>query len=286
MTTASKMPDALKLRLAEPARRVVHRARSVARAGRRLSRRMRRRVHGVRLTASLVAARLTRTPVYLLLSGSEQLPLPMARRLRSGVGKWAGVQVIVLDFAPQADAKKAKAQIPEQLGVRRFWLDAAPGGGGCAPRHTTEDLVRLPVPGPNETWRTGYYRDGFPVLGVTENRAASMVDHYEAGLPAWREELDSSGRLIRIVDLHPGTQEEVSHRYLDSAGECWLSVWVEADGTLGRTQRHRGTVREFPTYREAQADWVVELMADATRSRILVSGSAASEVAELTRRVS
>lgn len=276
------MTSSVKLRLAEPGRRAVRKARTAARAGRRFGHRTRRRAERARLLAMMLTARLRDVPVFLLVSGTERFSAAMVRRLRVAAGRRAGLQVLVLDFAPHATAAKAAlAKLPIDLHVKRFWLDAAPGGGGCTPRHSTDGLVRRPVPGPKDTWHTGYYRDGYPVVGVTEHPGATMVDHYEAGLPAQRDEIDSSGRVIRIVDLHPDTGHEVTHRYLDSSGDCWLSVWVESDGTLGRTQRHRGKVREFPSFRAAQADWVRELAPGSTPPRLLASGSSAREVVEL-----
>lgn len=268
------------VRFAELARTAVRQVRSARNLRRRLTRDMRRRATRARVVASLVGARIRGRPVWLLLSGSEPVSPWYARTLRSAAEHRAGAAVFVLDFVPGV------TDLPDRLPARRFWLDAAPGGGGSAPRYSTVGCIEGKVGGPDETWRNGYYRDGKPVLTITERGGATIVEDYDGfGEPVRREEIDQDGKLIRLVDLHPSDGREVTHRYLNADGECWLSVWVDPeDGRLGRTQRHRGDVREFPTLRAAQAAWVAGQISGPT-PRILVSGRGAEEVAELVKDV-
>lgn len=270
----------LTVRFAEPARTAMRRVRSARDLRRRLKRDMRRRAGRARVVASLLGARVRGRPVWLLLSGSEPVSPWYARRLRSAAEHRAGAAVLVLDFVPGVTG------LPASLPARRFWLDAAPGGGGSAPRYSTADCSAGKVAGPDESWRNGYYRDGKPVLTITEHGDATIVEEYDgSGEPVRREEIDQDGKLIRLVDLHPADGREVTHRYLNADGECWLSVWVDPErGTLGRTQQHRGDVREFPTLRAAQASWVAGQISGPT-PRILVSGGGAQQVAELVKGV-
>lgn len=270
----------LTVRFAEPARTALRRVRSARNLRRRLTRNLRRRAGRARVVASLIGARLRGRPVWLLLSGSEPVSPWYARRLRSAAEHRAGAAVLVLDFVPGVTG------LPASLPARRFWLDAAPGGGGSAPRYSTAGCTEGKVAGPGEGWQNGYYRDGKPVLTIIRRGDATIVEEYNStGEPVRREEIDHDGRLIRIVDLHPADGREVTHRYVNADGECWLSVWVDPeDGTLGPAQQHRGDVREFPTLRAAQAAWVAGLISGPT-PRILVSGRGAQQVAELVKGV-
>lgn len=268
----------LALRFAEPSRAALRRVRSADEFRRRVARSMHRRAGRARVVGSLLAARVQRRPVFLLLSGSETISPWYARWLRSAAEHRVRTTVLVLDFVPGG------ARLPDGLPARRFWLDAAPGGGGAAPRYSTAGCSEGPVAAyGGETWLTGYYRDGKPALTITKLGAATIVEDYgTSGEPARREEIDERGKLIRLVDLHPADGREVTHRYLDSDGECWLSVWVDdEDSTLGRTQQHRGVQREFPTLRAAQASWVATQLSGAASPRVLISGRGAQEVADL-----
>lgn len=217
-----------------------------------------------------------RRKVFLLLSDAGALTPAVLRALRLARRARTPVEVVVLDFTVNAGPPDEPLR---GLPVRRFWLDAAPAGGGGLPRHNVTDLEQRPVVAWEEDWRAGYYQDGLPVLAISERGRATVVDHYgRHGRPVRRDELDL-GKLIRIIDLHPSTGQEVTHRYLDAGGDCWLSVWVDPDGTLGRTQRHRGQVREFADYRAAQGDWVAGLIAHTRRPLVLTAGRPAAEVA-------
>ncbi|MGH3516723.1 MAG: hypothetical protein ACRDQ7_04790 [Haloechinothrix sp.] len=252
---------------------------------RRARRRLRRLSGRARLVVSVLTASARRDSLYLLVSGSpaDGLSPALVRTVRAAVTVRIPVEVLVLDFVP-GGAESVPAELPAAVSVRRFWREAAPDGGGAAPRQATAPLPREPVP-VGEEWRTGYYRAGRPVLALRESEGATLVEHYgHAGVPVRRVEIDGRGTLVRIVDLHPATGRDVTHRYLDSDGECWLSVWVDGeDGTLGPTQQHRPHLREFESFRAAQAEWVAEQMARAARRRVVAVGRGAEQVAALVR---
>lgn len=274
------------LRLAEPAWRAARSARSAAgrahRRARRLRRALRVRLGEARMLAALPAAGLTRTPVFLLLPDLHALTPELLRALRLAVRARAPVHVVVLDVAAAFD--RAVGPIPERVRVHRYWLDAAPGGGGALPRHRVEGLEQAPLPGKDDGWLRGYYRDGSPVLAITEQAGWTIVEHLApGGQCVRRDEIDPDGRLIRLVDLHPTTAEPVGHRYLAADGRCWLSVRLDPDsGEPGPADRHAVELRAFDGMRDCQAEWVAGLLA-AGRSRVVVTGPVAQHVADLAR---
>jgi hypothetical protein len=243
------------------------------------------------MMVKMLAGRAQRTGVYVLVSGADaERPSPaFGRGIRAAVEARIPVELLVLDFPPEAAASAAVAQteIPADIPVRCFWRAEAPGG--TAPRHSTAMLTPGPVPKRpcGGMWQTGYFRAGLPVFAVAESGGTTTIDHYGlGGVPLQRHEIDALGRLVRIIDLHPATGRDATHRYWNADGECWLSVWVDPDdGDLGPTQQYRPRPREFPSLRSAQAHWVVEQMARTTRPRVLTTGNAAEEVAKLVTRL-
>lgn len=275
------------LRLAEPAWRAARSARSAAgrahRRARRLRRALRVRLGEARMLAALPAAGLTRTPVFLLLPDLHALTPELLRALRLAVRARAPVHLAVLDVVAGLD--RPAGSIPERVRVHRFWLDAAPGGGGAPPQHSVKGLEQAPLPGEDDEWLRGYYRDGSPALAVADRAGWTIVEHLASGgRRVRRDEIDPDGRLVRLVDLHPTTAGPVGHRYLDSDGRCWLSVRLDPDsGEAGPAHRHVGELRAFDGMRDCQAEWVAGLLAAAGRSRLVVSGPVAQHVADLAR---
>jgi hypothetical protein len=226
------------------------------------------------------------TGVYVLLSaGIESVSSRATRTIRAAAAARIPVEVHLLDLAPTAVDARARGltgMVPEAI-VRCFWREAAPGGAGLTPRQPTVGLTPGPIPGPVPgTWRTGYFRTGRPVLSIIESGEATFVDHYDMqGRPIQRDEIDSAGALVRIVDLHPVTGLDATYRYLDANGRCWLSVWVTPSGEPGPAQQHWPTPREFPSVRAAQAEWVSEQIVGAVRPKIIAIGAAAKDVETL-----
>lgn len=257
-------------------------ARALAGRARRLARAV---VARVWLRGYFLRACLARRRAYIVVSGGRKATVVgAARSARVAAGLRVPVELLVLDFSPKVDIDSVLAGLPETVEVRRFWRDAAPGGGGASPRHAVGSMVPTQVPGPRAgTWRTGYFQEGKPVLSLSEHGPATAVEHYgRAGRPVCRDELDGHGALVRITDLHPDSRTAVTHRYLDSTGECWLSVWIDpADGSYGRTQQHAPRPREFRSLRAAQADWVGERVAGTTRARVLAAGAVGRAIARM-----
>ncbi|SNR76946.1 hypothetical protein SAMN06265360_11856 [Haloechinothrix alba] len=264
------------------ARPAVRRLRPVAR---RAAGRARSTVGLVRLCGLVLALRVRRHRVYVLVAGAETAPLRTAVRcVRFAAGLRAPAELVVMDYSNDPAAAGALAGAPAGVAVRLFWRDAAPDGGGATPRYTsgTADAPE-PHPGSLErSWDTGYYQAGRPTMAVTERGRTTAVEHYQHGsMPSRRDEIDERGRLVRTVDLHPATGRAVTHRYLDTSGRCWMSVWIDTDGTVGRAQRHRPVATEFPSLRSAQAEWLASLLETERRHTVLAVGADAVSVAEM-----
>jgi hypothetical protein len=250
-----------------------------------LLRRTRTQVRRARLVGYVLAQRAQGRGICVLVSGITAKGLAAAAHAaRTARRVRIPVEVLVLDFVHGPTLEETLATFPADVPVRRFWRAAAPGGGGATPRHSTATLTQAPVPDPEAGgWRSGYYRAGKPVLAMTGQAGATTVDHYGPdATPVRRDEIDGRGKLVRVIDLHPATGREVTHRYLDVEGACWLSVEVNAGkGTPGRTQQHRPRVREFPSFRAAQADWVAGYLRAAVRpQRILAAGKIGRAIAQ------
>lgn len=229
-----------------------------------------------RIGFSLLAQRARGGTLFVLVSGHTTQGISAAlRAVRLARKMRIPADVLVLDFVPVPILQEALNKFPADVPVLRFWRDAAPVGGGAAPRHSTATLRPAPLPDLKERgkWRAGYYRAGQPVLAITERGQLTLIEHFGPGAaPVCRDEIDERGKLVRVVDLHPGTGREVTHRYFDAEGACWFSVDVEAaTGALDVARRHRPHPHEFASYRDAQAEWIAQLLGrTATRpSRIL-----------------
>jgi hypothetical protein len=288
--------------------RVRRRAAGLRRRVRRLAAGLRRRVRRLaiglpRQTIRLVSPMLDRiaaavammprpsrpTCVYVLLSaGSESVSSRATRTIRAAATARIPVEVHLLDLDPTAVDAQARglAGIAPEAVARCFWREAAPAGVGAAPRQSTMGLTPGPIPGPVPgTWQTGYFQIGRPVLSIIESGEATFVDHYDMhGRPMQRDEIDSAGALVRIVDLHPVTGLDATYRYLDANGRCWLSVWVTPSGEPGPAQQYWPAPREFPSLRSAQAEWVREQIVGAVRPKIIAIGAAAEDVETLVNR--
>ncbi|MBA0125228.1 hypothetical protein H0B56_06710 [Haloechinothrix sp. YIM 98757] len=238
-----------------------------------------------RLCGFVLALRLRRRRVYVLVAGAETAPLRTAARcVHFASGLRAPAELVVMDYSHDPAAAAALAGAPAGVAVRRFWRDAAPDGGGATPRYSPHTAgVPEPHPGAlDRVWDTGYYRAGRPVMTVTERGRTTVVDHYQHGsMPSRRDEIDERGRLVRAVDLHPGTGRAVTHRYLDTTGRCWMSVWIDPDGSFGRAQRHHPATTEFSSLRTAQAEWLASLLETERRYTVLAVGADAVSLAEM-----
>lgn len=262
----------LRRRLREPARVATTVGQSTVDARRRLRRSLRAGRGRARLVASVLAACRQGHSAVLVLDDLRALTPSMRRTLQAARLAGADVEVAVLDFKPNVDVK-----IGRRLPVHRFWTDAAPAGGGAPARHSVDGLVPGRVEGPGEQWLDGWYSDGKPVYAMS----GAVVECYDAsGRVARSEQLDADGALVRIVDRYPSTGKATTHRYLDADGRCWLSVWITAKGSFGRTQQHVGDQREYPTMRVAQAQWLRSRVGDA---RLFAGGRAATKVVGLTK---
>jgi hypothetical protein len=234
-----------------------------------------------------------RTGVFIVVSTigtGEQAPSPtLMQSINTAAAAGAPVEVLLADYDADLDAQFAAYVEHDELQagvtVRRFWRDATPGAGLSRPRHTTAGLVAGPAPGAEVgEWRAAFYRSGTPALAVDEKPTGSIVEHYGTlGQPVRRDEIDAEGRLVRIVDIHPDTGRDVTHRYPMGDDTCWLSVWVNAtDGSLGPAHQHLPAPREFASLRAVQARWIDQVAARTARP-VLIAADAQSQ--ELVRMV-
>jgi hypothetical protein len=171
----------------------------------------------------------------------------LIRSIQAAAAAEIPVGLLVLDYDPQVDAHlctlREKNTLPAGVAVHRFWQNAVVGSGWSAP--TT-------------------------VAGTV---AGTRVEHHNAsGASIWRDEMDRSGQLVRMVDLHPVTGREVTHRYLTGDRACWLSVWVDPEReTLGRTYQHLPRTQAFSSLPAAQANWVRQVISSTSRP-VLIAG--------------
>lgn len=270
----TRMKLRLRRRLRKPGKLAITIGESAVGARRRLRRGVRVGRGRARLVASVLAACRNGDSAVLVLDNERALTPAIRRALQAARLTRADVEVAVLDFKPNVGAKRVRG-----LPVRRFWVDASPAGAGAPTRHNVDGLVAGRVEGPSQEWLDGWYSDeGVPVYAVSD----AVVECYDrAGRIARSEQLDADGALIRIVDRHPRTGKPTTHRYLGSDGRCWLSVWVTKTGTWGRTQQHVGDQREYPTMRQAQAQWLASF---ADGARLFAGGRAATKVVGLVKR--
>lgn len=283
---AEALRHALKQRLPPRAYRIL-------RAGFRRTRRWRAvvtsRLHRCRprsglLTRFLVRARSGRATIVLV---SSTDPSTVADGMRSVGGGHSDehsdrdrlTAVYVLDHSPVIE--RELAQLTDRVAVHRFWRDAAPAHGGIESRIDTTALSPGPVPGDRE-WLTGYYRDGLPAIARSTSGGTETVLHYDAqGKPARRDEVDATGILVRVADLDPITGRDVTHRYLNSSGTCWLSVRLAEDGRTPRSVlRHHPVQREYRRLADAHASWLAEHGLTGRTGRALTVGATSKTVAE------
>jgi hypothetical protein len=197
----------------------------------------------------------------------------------------APVELLLVDYDADLDARFEAAlndgEIPGCV-VRRFWRDAVPGAGEAKPRHNTAGLVAQPAPGPGVgEWRTAFYQSGVPALAVDESPARSTVEYFGTlGETVRRDEIDATGNLVRIVDVHPVTGQDVTLRYPLGDDSCWLSVWVK-DGSPGSAHQHIPAPREFATLQAVQARWVDEVIAKTARPVVIAANPESFDVVEL-----
>lgn len=221
--------------------------------------------------------------MYVLASGEELATLPEDVRERMGETAAAGVpvEVLMLDFAWDA----APTSLPDGVAVHRFWEDASPGGGTYVPGREPVNITAAPVPRQDGQWLPGRYRDGLPVVAVETGGAGARVEHYgPAGLAVRRDELDRDGALVRALDLNPSDGAEVTQRYFDASGACWLSAGV-GDGARGRVLRHRPRPAVYRDLAAVQAEWASRRVAAAVSPVVVSAGPASSAVGQQIRRM-
>ncbi len=234
--------------------------------------------------AELTVARVARQHVCVIFSRAGADTQALMRMARRAAKAGTGVEVLLLDFGR---ADPVLGEIADGVPLKRFWREAPRGGGGAEPLPPDAGLTPGPMPGTRGgEWRSGYYRDGLPVLAMSVRNGITVVDHFDSsGVPVRHDDIDERGRWVRTVDLDPVTRRETNYRYLDSDGACWLSVWVDPrDGSLGRAVQHRPVEREFGDLREAQVDWVAEELRGIERPRVLVFGTGARRIVDLLSR--
>ena len=193
------------------------------------------------------------------LTEQRTLQPALIRSIQAAAAADIPVGLLVLDYDPRVDAQLRtlldEGVLPARVALHRFWRDAVVDSAWSAP--TT----------------------------VSGTAAGTSVEHFNAsGALIRRDEIDHVGQLVRIVDLHPVTGREVTHRYQTGDRACWLSVWVNPEHeTLGRTYRHLPRTRAFPSLPAAQADWVRQVISTTSRP-VLVAGDRPAE--DVIRQVS
>src|SRR5699024_11157107 len=121
------------------------------------------------------------------------------------------------------------------------------------------------------SWWPGECVAGVPRVAYPGER---VVQHYsELGLPLRRDEYDTTGLVVRSVDLHPNTGRPVGHRYFDTTGVCWLSTTLDSDGRpTGPVRQHRPNAVTHHSLLAAQCSWLDEHLQELPRARVLAIG--------------
>lgn len=217
----------------------------------------------------------------MIATGAElgALPGDAVNAMRHAVAKGHLAEVLVLDY----DGTVASSEVPDGVVLRRFWADPAPAKD-VAP-DMSHSSAATPVKTADGRRAPGYYRDGLPVAAVLESVSGSRTALYSHnGLHVRNVEYDDDGAVVRVVDVDPASGAEVAHRYLDERGSCWLSVTVQADGTLGPAHSSGPHKRKFADLAAAQADWVQRRIANTPRSTVISAGPESHRVISLIGR--
>ena len=294
MTTLStRLKDYVSHRVSGPRLRqvlldVYGRSQEVRHVARRAQARLRRAVRQAGRELLVATGRLRRTGVFVVVSLDRpggQSSSALIPSVNTAVAAGLPVEVLLVDYDQSLDGQFAanveQGEIASGVRLRRFWREAVPGAGTAEPRHTTEGLVAEPAPGaqPGE-WRTAFYRCGIPVLAIDERPAGRTIEYFGAmGKPIRRDEIDADGNLVRIIDVHPETGREVTHRYPMGANTCWLSVWANPqDGSLQSAYQHLPTPRTFVSLRAVQAQWVDQIVAGTARPIVVAASPESRDV--------
>jgi hypothetical protein len=263
------------------------RARALRNAMRRVQGRSRRAVQHAGRGLLVATGRGKRDGAFVVVAPTgKQASSALIHSINTAVAAGVPVDVLLVEYDAELDVQFAsnleRGAIPAEVTLRRFWRDAIPGAGLSKPRHDTAGLVAEPAPAAQAgEWRTAFYRSGIPVLAVDETTAGCTVDYFgSVGEPLRRDEIDADRKLVRIVDLHPDTGREVTHRY-PIGDTCWLSVWVNENGTLGPVQQHLPAPREFTSLGALQAQWVDQVVSRTARPILIAANSESREVVRL-----
>jgi len=184
-------------------------------------------------------------------AGARRGLLPtLTRSIEAAVSTGLQAELLVLDYDADVDAQLS-TRGEQDITVRRFWREAVVGTDASMPHRITS------------------------------------VKHPDTpGQPLRRAVVDGDGRLVRTVDLHPRTGQEVTHRYSTGDGRCWLSVWIDPDdGTPGRAFQHLPAARAFASLRAAQASWVREAISTTGRPLLIAGDRTGEDVLRAVRRI-
>lgn len=196
-------------------------------------------------------------------------------RIQGALADGVPVEVLELDFSPSAPA----VELQPDVSVHRFWEDMV-SGAAC---QMSPDVMRASAKTPaflaDRTRAPGFYSDGLPSYAVVKTEAGTRVAYYSSnGVHTHTHEFDHEGVFVRIVDLDPATGKEVTHRYVDSDGWCWLSVSIDADGQPTSSFQMLPRAMRWPDLASIQARWVRRRLGRTLRPVVLATGPASSRV--------
>jgi hypothetical protein len=217
--------------------------------------------------------------VALVTSTAEaaRLPSDVRRATDAARARGCAVEHYILDFdldtLPPEFSKNA---------ILRFWIDAAPHAADDVTNHGMSipgDLSEAPYPLPDGGWATGYYKNGQPILFVTQHPGGTRVEHLgPGGQSLQKDEFDRNGRLMRRVDLDPATGKAAMHRYVDSQGKTWLSVRMGAEGRVGPVWKFHPQFRRYDSLADTQVAWLRDHLRQSNHALVLAGGDTSRSI--------
>lgn len=150
-------------------------------------------------------------------------------------GALGGVYIEVLAFQPRLEADvaqlKADGHLHPAVKVRSllYSLDESKETVIRPKKHAWDDpsLVRLPINTSGRSFR--YFRDGLLILAAKFSADGSQpehVDYFDGQRQiVKREEMDGTGRVVRVVHFPTRADSVTVQRYIGRDGECFLTIW-------------------------------------------------------------
>lgn len=197
----------------------------------------------------------------------------VVRRARHYAEAGIPVRLLLTGFGHREDEALADVQrewgLPTSVEVRYFWREAAPGGGGAPPDPSTMATAEPGLKAVEKSSSTGttyrFYSKGNLTKAkrfTADGRLQWVTYHADGGGEEAREHFDPRGRLTFVEHFNPETGKGVLRRWFDSSGHCWLTCWLNTNGTPTMSVRHRPAPRAYDHFGYCVAEWVDEVTAD------------------------